>query len=195
MRHVFEAAHSLGVSVHSLLVAGFALAIRDLSETDATRILMQSSVDLRRRLAPHLSVDLVMSAVTAHVTAIDDVDQSIFDIAKLAFEDIRAGIEDGRIFRDYNNYPKAFGETRDIPIAINISDMGAVSFHASMAALTATRFEYATALMKNFPNVSISIYDGTLVANTVYIEEFTAPETIGRRSELVIEKLPLCEVS
>jgi hypothetical protein len=193
MRHIIEAAHAHHVSLHSLLAAAFALAIRDLSEVTAPRILVRSSVDLRRRLEPHLPVDLVFSAVTGHITPVEDLAGSIFDIGKRVYADIHGASADGRIFRDYENYPRAFGQPSDAPVAINISDMGVIAFHAEMQALRATGFEYATGLMKTYPNVSITIFEGELVATIVYAEAFLAADTIARLAEGVVEQLRRAE--
>jgi hypothetical protein len=193
MRHMIDAGHAHHVSLHSLLSAAFALAIRDLSEITAPRILMRSSIDLRRRLEPHLPVDLVFSAVTGHISPVEDLSGSIFDIGKRVFADIHDATEDGRIFRDYENYPRAFGQPRDAPVAINISDMGLISFHAEMQVLHAIGFEYATGLMKTYPNVSITIFEGELVATIVYAEAFLAADTIARLADGLVEQLRRAE--
>jgi hypothetical protein len=38
-----------------------------------------------------------------------------------------------------------------------------------------TGFEYALGWSKKFPNVSVSVYGGTLIANIVYVPEFIEP--------------------
>jgi hypothetical protein len=193
MAHVVAAAHRHGVSVHCLLAAAFARAIQELSEVAASRILLRCSIDLRRRLEPHVSTELVLSAVTAHATLVEDMSGSIFEIARVVHDDIQASTSDGRIFRDYQNYPKAFGTPQDMPAAINISDMGRVAFHADMQVLKAAGFDYATGWLKPYPNVSVTIYEGRLVANTAYIEAYTPSPLIARMAEGVLRHLRLCE--
>lgn len=187
------AAHSHGVSVHALLMAALALAIRDLAEGGARQILVRSSIDLRRRLEPHLSTELVFSAITGHVTHLTDTGQPIYAIARTIFEDIHTGSTNGKILNDYKYYPRTFGDPRDVPVAINVSDMGKVGFHADIRQLTAAGFEYALGWLKKFPNMSVSIFDGRLIANTVYVEEFVAPEHMARLSALTLDHLRRCE--
>jgi len=150
---------------------------------------MRSSVDMRRRLEPHVSPELIFTAITGHITPISDLDQPLFDIAKLAFDDIHEGVANGSIFRDYVNYPQAFGSTQQPPVALNISDMQTVRFHWPTERLKVTGFEYALGWMKQFPNVSVSVYDGMLVANTVYVEKFADPAIMQAISDGVVKAL------
>ena len=189
MHRISAASHAHGASVHAALLAAFALAIRDVAESRPRQILMRSSVDMRRRLEPHVSAELIFSAITGHITPIPDLDQSLFTIAKIAFDDIHEGVANGSIFRDYVNYPKAFGGTQQPPVALNISDMQAVTLHWPTERLTVTGFEYALGWLKKFPNVSVSVYDGMLVANTVYVEEFVDPAIMRVISEGVVKRL------
>ncbi len=189
VHRISAASHAHGSSVHSLLMAAFALAIRDIAEGAPRQILMRSTVDMRRRLEPHISTELVFSAVAGHITAIPDLDRPLLDIAKLVFNDIHEGVADGRIFHDYVNYPKTFGSPQQAPIALNISDMQAVSFHWSTERLKVTGFEYALGWLKKFPNVSVSVYDGTLTANIVYVEEFVDPVIMRAISESFVKTL------
>ncbi|MEJ0016454.1 MAG: hypothetical protein WDN25_07780 [Acetobacteraceae bacterium] len=189
MRQISDAAHRHGVSVHSVLVAAFALAIRDVADERPPQILMRSSIDMRRRLEPHVSVELVFSAITGHITHIPDLDRPILALAGLVFSDIRNGVADGRIFHDYRNYPRSFGAPGDVPVALNISDMGTIHYHQVSGQTRDSGFEYALGWLKKFPNVSVSINDGRLVANTVYVEEFVAPPVMRRMSELVRQYL------
>jgi hypothetical protein len=87
------------------------------------------------------------------------------------------------------NYPKAFGSAQQPPVALNISDMQTVEFNRPMERLKVTGFEYACGWLKRFPNVSVSVYDGTLIANTVYVEEFADPATMRAISEGVLKRL------
>lgn len=193
MARLAAAGHSHGVSVHALLMAALALAIRDVAEASTGQILVRSSVDLRRRLEPHLSTELVFSAITGHVTYLADTEQPIYALARTIFEDIHTGSTNGRILNDYKYYPKTFGDPRDVPVAINVSDMGRVAFHADITQLTAAGFEYALGWLKKFPNMSVSIFEGRLIANTVYVEEFVAPEHMARLSALTLDHLRRCE--
>ncbi|QIO98554.1 phthiocerol/phthiodiolone dimycocerosyl transferase family protein [Bradyrhizobium symbiodeficiens] len=186
---IHAASHAQGSSVHSLLLAAFALAIRDVMESGPRQILMRSSVDIRRRLEPPVSTDLVLTAITGHITPIPDLDQPLFDIAKLIFDDLHKGAANGCLFRDYVNYPKAFGSAQQPPVALNISDMQTVKFSWPMERLKVTGFEYACGWLKKFPNVSVSVYDGTLIANTVYVEEFVDPAVMRAISEGVVKRL------
>jgi hypothetical protein len=43
--------------------------------------------------------------------------------------------------------------------------------------------------IKRFPNVSVSVYDGTLIANIVYVEEFATPATIRAISDGFVRRL------
>ncbi len=189
VHRIGTASHAHGSSVHSLLLAAFALAIRDVAEGRPRQILMRSSVDMRRRLEPHISTELVFSAITGHITPILDLDRPFFDIAKLVFNDIHEGVANGNIFHDYINYPKAFGSPQQAPVALNISDMQAVTFHWSMERLKVTGFEYALGWLKKFPNISVSVYDGTLIANIVYVEEFVDPVMMRTISESFVKRL------
>ena len=183
---ILVAARTHDVSMHCLLAAAFGLAIRDLSGSLGRQMLMRASIDMRRRLEPHIPVDLVFSAITGHVTTIADLDQSIFDIARCIQNDIRSGTQDGRIFQDYHDYPRNFGTPQTMPVALNISDMGAVAFHDEIAVLVPTGFDYATALAQRYPNCSITIFDGQLIANTVYREQDVDPAIMVRLSDGVI---------
>jgi hypothetical protein len=189
VHRISTASHAHGSSVHSVLLAAFALAIRDVAEGRPRQILMRSSVDMRRRLEPHIPTELVFSAITGHITPIPDLDRPLLDIAKLVFHDIHEGVANGRIFHDYVNYPKAFGSPQQVPVALNISDMQAVRFHWSTERLKVTGFEYALGWLKKFPNVSVSVYDGMLIANIVYVEEFVDPVTMRAISESVVKRL------
>ncbi len=187
--------HAHGASVHAALLAAFALAIGDVAESRPHQILMRSSVDMRRRLEPQVPAELIFSAITGHITPILDLDRPLFDIAKLAFDDIHEGVANGSIFRDYVNYPRAFGSTEQPPIALNISDMQTVKFHWPTERLKVTGFEYALGWLKKFPNVSVSIYEGVLVANTVYVEDFVDPAIMQAISEGVVKALAsACEL-
>jgi hypothetical protein len=189
VHRIHAAGHAHGSSVHALLLAAFALAIRDVAADASRQILMRSSVDIRRRLEPPVSTELVLTAITGHITPIPDLDQPLFDIAKLAFDDLHEGATNGCLFRDYVNYPKAFGSAQQPPVALNISDMQTVEFNRPMERLKVTGFEYACGWLKRFPNVSVSVYDGTLIANTVYVEEFADPATMRAISEGVLKRL------
>lgn len=186
MQRITATAHVQGCSVHSLLLAAFARAIgdvtkdasKDLSKDASRRILMRSSVDMRRRLEPHVSPELVLTAITGHITPVPDLERPLFDIARHIFLDIHEGVTNGLIFHDYENYPTTFGSKRQPPVALNVSDMQAVRFHWPTQRLRVTGFEYACGLSTKFPNVSVSVFDGRLIANTAYVEEFVDPEVM-----------------
>jgi hypothetical protein len=187
-RHIAAAAHGHGVSVHAMLVAAFALAIRDLAPAPAASILMRSSIDLRRRLEPHIDPGLVFSAITGHVTRIDGVgtadaagrrEAALLPVARAVFDDIHARTADGTIFYDYRTYPKNFGAAREAPVALNISDMGTIAPAFPLLAVRFEGFEYATALAKRYPNVSVAILDGRLVATIAYDASLLAEETVA----------------
>ena len=74
-------------------------------------------------------------------------------------------------------------------MALNISDMGTIHYHAVSGPLRDSGFEYALGWLKQFPNVSVSIDNGRLVANTVYVEEFVAPPVMRQMSALVLRYL------
>ncbi len=189
MHRISAASHARGSSVHSLLVAAFAQAIRAVAEGRPPRILMRSSVDMRRRLEPHVSPELVFTAITGHITLIPDLDRPFFELAKLVYDDIHAGVANGSIFHDYVNYPKAFGNPQAAPVALNISDMQTVKFHWPTERLKVTGFEFALGWLKKFPNVSVSVFDGKLIANMVYVEEFSDPLMMRAIAENVEEIL------
>lgn len=176
--NISAAAHHNGSSVHSLLLAALALAIRDVSVDRPPQILVRSNVDLRRRLEPHVSTELVFSAITALVTQVCDLDRPLFAIARDIFQNVHEGMADGSIFREYLNYPLSFGAAQQPPVAISVSDMQAVAFRWPMTQLKATGFEYALGWLKKYPNVSVSIYEGRMVATIVYVEEFVDPAII-----------------
>lgn len=189
MQRIKQASHATGSSVHSLLLAAFALAIRDIADGHPRRILMRSSVDMRRRLEPHVAPELVFTAITGHITPVPDLDLPMVEIARFIFDDIHQGLANGSIFHDYINYPRAFGSPRQSPVAINVSDIQTVKFHWQVERLVVTGFEYALGWMKKFPNVSVSVYDGTLIANIVYVEEFATPTTIRAISDGFLRRL------
>jgi phthiocerol/phthiodiolone dimycocerosyl transferase-like enzyme len=189
MHRIHAASHAHGSSVHSLLMAAFALAIRDVADGEPRQILMRSSVDIRRRLDPPVSTELVLTAITGHITPLRDLDQPLFDLAKLVFDDLHEGAASGSLFRDYVNYPKAFGSGQQPPVALNISDMQTVAFRWPMERLKVTGFEYACGWLKKFPNLSVSVYDGKLIANTAYVEEFADPAVMRAISEGVVRRL------
>ncbi|WP_395665856.1 phthiocerol/phthiodiolone dimycocerosyl transferase family protein [Methylocella sp.] len=189
MHRIKEASHATGSSVHALLLAALALAIRDVADGYPRQILMRSSVDMRRRLEPRVSPELVFTAITGHITPVPDLDQPMTEIARFIFEDIHQGLENGSIFHDYINYPRAFGSPQQAPVAINVSDIQTVRFHWPVERLAVTGFEYALGWMKKFPNVSVSVYDGTLIANIVYVEEFATPATIRAISDGFVRRL------
>jgi hypothetical protein len=178
VHRISAACHLHAASVHSLLLAAFALAIRDTAFDKPRRILMRSNVDLRRRLEPHVSTELVFSAISARVTPIFDLDRPIFEIAMQIFKDIHEASVDGSVLREYINYPKSFGSPQQAPVALSVSDMQTVKFRWPTERLRVSGFEYALGWQKKFPNVSVSVYNGTLVANIVYVEEFIDPEII-----------------
>lgn len=183
------ASHAHDSSVHALLLAAFALAIREAAPAKPRQALMRSNVDLRRRLEPHISTQLVFSAISARVTPITDLDRSLFEIAREIFEDIHAACADGRVFREYINYPTSFGSPQQAPVAMSVSDMQNVIFRWPMQQLSVIGFEYALGWQKKFPNVSVSVYDGTLVANIVYVEEFIDPKVMRTISESFVKLL------
>lgn len=191
MHRIKEASHATGSSVHSLLLAAFALAIRDVADGHPRRILMRSSVDMRRRLEPHVSTELVFTAITGHITPLLDLDRPTVEIAQLIYRDIHTGLANGSIFHDYINYPKAFGSPQQDPVAINVSDIQEVRFHWPTERLTVTGFEYALGWLKRFPNVSVSVYAGKLIANIVYVEEFADPSTMRVISDNFVSRLDL----
>jgi hypothetical protein len=173
----------------SFLMTAFALAIRDVTKNRPHQILLRSTLDMRRRQEPHISRDLVFSAVTGHITAVPDLDRPFCEIARLIFDDIHAGVADGRIFHEYVQYPKIFGSPQQAPIALNISDMQTVEFRWPTERLRVIGFEYALGWLKKFPNVSVSVYDGTLIANIVYVEEFVDPVTMRAIAERVVNRI------
>lgn len=172
------ASHASGTSVHSFLLAALALAIRDVAEGRPRQILMRSSVDMRRRLEPHVSTELVFTAITGHITPVPDLDRPLPEIARLIFDDLHQGVANGSIFHDYLNYPRAFGSAQQAPVAMNVSDIQSVQFHWPTERLAVMGFEYALGWMKRFPNVSVSVFDGRLIANIVYVEEFADPDVM-----------------
>jgi hypothetical protein len=189
MQRIRTAAHVNGSSVHALLLAAFALAIRDANESGPSRILMRSAIDMRRRLEPHVSPELVFSAITGHITPIDDLDRPLFEIAKVIFDDIHQGVANGLIFQDYLNYAKAFGSKQQAPVALSVSDMQTISFHWPTQRLKVTGFEYAAGWLKRFPNVSVSVFGGALTANIVYVEDFVDPATMQAICETTARRL------
>lgn len=189
VRRIRDVSHATGSSVHALLLAAFALAIRDVAEGQPNRILMRSSVDMRRRLKPHVSTELVFTAITGHITPVPDLDRPMVEIARLIFRDIHEGVANGAIFHDYVNYPRAFGSPQQAPVAINVSDIQSVQFRWPTERLTVTGFEYALGWLKEFPNVSVSVYDGRLIANVVYVEEFADPDVMRAISEGFVGRL------
>jgi hypothetical protein len=189
MDRIHAAGHANGCSVHALLLAAFALAIREVSEGSPRQILVRSSVDMRRRLEPHISTELVFSAITGHITPIPDLDQPLFAIARHIFNNVHDGALSGNIFRDYVNYPKTFGSPQQAPVALNVSDMQAVKFPWSTKHLTVAGFEYALGWLKKFPNVSVSIFEGTLIATVVYVEQFADPLIMRRISKSFVKRL------
>jgi hypothetical protein len=186
---ISAASHLHGSSVHSLLLAAFALAIRDAAQGSPRQILVRSNVDIRRRLEPHVSTELVFSAITARITLIPDLDRPLFEIAKHIFNDVHESVVDGSIFHEYLNYPKSFGSPQQAPVALNVSDMQTVRFHWPMEQLKVTGFEYALGWLKKFPNVSVSVYEGKLIANIVYVEEFADPAIMRAISESFVKIL------
>lgn len=183
------AAHANGSSVHSLLLAALALAIRELSLDQHRQILVRSNVDLRRRLEPHVSTELVFSAISALITSVDDLDRPLLGIARKIFDDVHEGMADGSVFREYLNYPASFGSPQQAPVAISVSDMQGVKFHWPLQQLKVTGFEYALGWSKKYPNVSVSIYEGTLVATIVYVDEFIDPAVIRTVTEKFVKLL------
>ena len=67
--------------------------------------------------------------------------------------------------------------------------MQSVSFRRPRQRLKVTGFEYACGWLKRFPNVSVSVFDGTLVANSVYVEEFVDPAMMRAISESAVRRL------
>lgn len=194
MHRIKAASHATGSSVHALLLAAFALAIGDIADGHPRQILMRSSVDMRRRLEPHVSPELVFTAITGHITPVPDLDRPMIEIARFIFDDVHQGLANGSIFHDYINYPRAFGSPQQAPVAINVSDIQTVQFHWPLERLAVTGFEYALGWMKKFPNVSVSVYDGTLIANIVYVEAFATPATIRAISDGFVRRLDsVCE--
>lgn len=189
VERLHEAAHQAGSSVHAFLLAAFALAVREVSDTRCPKILMRSSVDMRRRLEPHVATDLVFTAITGHITQIPDLDEPLADIARFIFDDIHEGAANGSILRDYVDYPSVFGSPDQAPVAMNLSDIQSVRFRWPTEQLRVTGFEYALGWLKKFPNVSISIFDGALVANIVYVEEFVDPGIMQAMAEDVTSRL------
>ncbi|ALP66107.1 phthiocerol/phthiodiolone dimycocerosyl transferase family protein [Paraburkholderia caribensis] len=189
MHRISAAAHAHGSSVHSLILAAFALSIRDLTLGSPRQILMRSNLDMRRRLEPPVSTELVFTAITGHISSIPDLDQPLFDIAKYVFHEIHEGVHNGLVFHDYLNYPNSYGSTKQPPVALNISDMQRIDFHWPTQKLSVTGFEFALGWTKTFPNVSIAVYDGTLIANTVYVEEFIDPAIMRAISEQAVSRL------
>lgn len=189
MNRIKDAGHATRSSVHSLLLASLALAIRDVADGKPNGILMRSSVDMRRRLEPHISPELVFTAITGHITPVPDLERPMVEIAQLIFQDIHEGVANGSIFHDYVNYPRAFGSPQQAPVAINVSDIQSVQFHWPTERLTVTGFEYALGWLKKFPNVSVSVYDGALIANIVYVEEFADPAIMRVISDSVVRRL------
>jgi hypothetical protein len=186
---IFATCRSHDVTLHSLLTAAFIFAIRAIAQEPGDKILLRHTVDMRRRLEPHISCDLIFTAVTGHFTTIENIEQSIFEIARMTQTDIRGATADGRILQEYLNYPQSFGTPQTAPIAINLSDMGVVAFHDEIAVLKPLGFDYATAIGQLFPNCSITIYGNRLVANTVYREDLITPATMRALSNHVIEIL------
>lgn len=191
MHWIGAVSHEHQSSVHSLLLVAFARAIRSEAEGRPGRILMRSSVDMRRRLEPHISSDLVFTGITGHITPILDLDQPFFDLARYVFDDIHAGVANGSIFHDYANYPKTFGDPRQPPVALNISNMQSVLFHWPLERLQVTGFEYALGWMKRYPNVSVTAFEGKLIANIVYVEAFCDPAVMRDIAEAVERILSL----
>jgi hypothetical protein len=123
------------------------------------------------------------------VTPITDLDRPLFEIARHIFDDIHEACADGSVFREYINYPKSFGSPQQAPIALSVSDMQTVNFRWPTEQLSVAGFEYALGWQKKFPNVSVSVYEGTLVANIVYVEEFIDPMVMRTISERFVKLL------
>jgi small neutral amino acid transporter SnatA (MarC family) len=70
--------------------------------------------------------------------------------------------------------------------------MGKIAFHTAIETLTPTGFEYAAGWMKRYPNVSITIVEGRLVATMTYVEAFIAPAVMRQLGELVVSILEDC---
>ncbi len=72
-------------------------------------------------------------------------------------------------------YPRTYGSPQQAPVALNISNMQSVRFQWPLEQLQVTGFEYALGWLKRFPNVSVTAYEGRLIANIVYVEDFCDP--------------------
>ena len=189
LRPVVEAAHRQGVTVHSLIAAAFARAVLDLAEAETRRLVLRFSVDMRRRLEPHVSTHLVFSAITGHATLIEDVEGPPFELAKRIHEDMRVSTDSGQVFLDYRNYPRNFAAPQDVPAALNMSDMGRIAFPDTLERLQVVGFDYTTAWGKAYPNASLTIYDGRLVVNTAYRRDLMESATLERLAERVVRQL------
>lgn len=186
LAQAFQLCEEHQVSLHGVLVAAFSLAIQRLSHVKATQILMRSSIDLRRRVSPHIPNELILTAVTGHITHITNLTNNIFKIAKFVIDEIRNSTQDGTIFQDYKQYPQRFTLPQAFPIAANLSDMGKVDL-LHLESLEQTGFEYAAGWKKTCPNISITIYNNKLIANLVYIKHSINSDLIQQLGELVIE--------
>jgi hypothetical protein len=178
-----------GVSLHSILVAAFALGLQELSPVKSCQILMRSSIDLRRRVRPTLSNNIICTAVTGHVTWIKNLNTNIIEIARFVSAEIKTSTANGSMFADYKEYASQFVNISKLkPIALNISDMGVMHLceHHHLRHLA---FEYGAGLKTDYPNVSITINSSGLVANIVYIKHAIADDIVDKLSDLTLQIL------
>jgi hypothetical protein len=186
LQPILNACKKNKVTFHSILVTSFALAIYELSLSKSKQILMRSSIDLRRRVSTHISKEIICTAVTGHITCINDLTMGIVDIGKYVMQEIRTSTENGTVFEDYKNYAHQLSSSIETPIALNISDMGLIEL-SNPIHLKHKSFEYATGLKKKYPNVSIAINPVGLLGSIVYVKGAIAEDTVGQLSKLTME--------
>jgi hypothetical protein len=187
LQPILTACHNTGITLHSLLVASFALAIRELSRYKSNQILMRSSIDLRRRVTPPLSKKIFFTAVTGHNTYIEDLSLGILNIAKWVMQDIRKSSVDGTIFEDFK-YTFQLSSTRENPIALNISNLGIIEL-SDATYLKHQSFEYAAGSKKTYPVLCITINPTGLKATITYINGSISAELVKRLCELAIQSI------
>ncbi|MFM0201854.1 hypothetical protein PQR53_18525 [Paraburkholderia fungorum] len=174
--------------LRSIVLDGQFVARMDDSPTVATWLSSDScSVDAVYASLLNSGLDTRTGIYSVHVVAGDDA-LDVFMRSSHAITDATSLVELHSCLA-YICDCVARGNAHQAPVALNISDMQAVKFHWPTERLKVTGFEYALGWHKKFPNVSVSVYEGKLIANTVYVEEFFEPETIPAICESVARKL------
>ncbi|HEY9668104.1 MAG TPA: condensation domain-containing protein [Coleofasciculaceae cyanobacterium] len=188
-----------------LLVAAKKITVR---ETTEVCVSCESYVDLRRRLKPVVSdehMNLLASSVTSYHTLRTHTSVSAFhtlkthtslwQLARDVSRQVKAGVENGNIFRSVliaKKIVESFvSRPNEVPVTVALTNVGRVNIPTVYGPFHLEEISYAPT-QAAFPGVitaAVATFEGKMLLNFVFSEPSISPETMETLVDSVVSHI------